>query len=270
MLFTKLQQEEIKKGKKFGLLKEEIKLYAKPYFNAKQMKELRLGLEQGQGVRTVKTYAHFYLSYSEMAFRRQRYNDKEKMDSLYEDKNKHGRLIFFTFVTVILFFFAVFIFIYAFFNKEPLLVLKEDEIYVKCGEKVDLNSYIQEIDDEAIITSDLNYQPRIPGTYLYVYHVKKNDQEIMKTLRINVTDNQPPEIILTNEKIEIEDVNEFHCQEYVESVKDNVSSEKLSVGCSDFLDPSLEEQDVLYSTSDTNGNTGYAKLTVVIKQEELS
>ena len=40
------KKSEIEKGKSFGLLKEEIKLYAKPYFSAKQMQEIRIGLEE--------------------------------------------------------------------------------------------------------------------------------------------------------------------------------------------------------------------------------
>ena len=87
-------------------------------------------------------------------------------------------------------------------------------------------------------------------------------------MRIKVTDNRPPEIILKEEKIRISSIDDFNCNDYIDQVKDNVSTEKIQVGCSSELDASLEEQDILYTAVDKYGNTGYAKMTIKIVGNE--
>ena len=87
-------------------------------------------------------------------------------------------------------------------------------------------------------------------------------------MRIKVTDNRPPEIILKEEKIRIANIEDFNCNDYIDQVKDNVSTEKIQVGCSSVLDASLEEQDILYTAVYKYGNTGYAKMTIKIVGNE--
>ncbi len=264
MLYKDAQKEEIEKGKEFGLLDEEIKLYAKPYFSAKQMREIRLGLEEGLGIRMVRTYAHFYYSYNQMAVLRQKLREKE----LYSDESTRkskmlniGLLLF----TICFMVFSVILFYVSLFTRIPDLNLHEELIEAKCGEIVDTLSFASS-DDEIIELNEFN--SKLPGTYLLCYEVGGGLKKNIKTMRIKMTDNRPPEIKLKEEVVEVKQLDEFHCKDYIDSVKDNVSEENLNVGCSDELDFSIEEQDVLYSASDKYGNVGYAKLTVKVINEE--
>ena len=266
MLFNEKQKSEIEKGKSFGLLKEEIKLYAKPYFSAKQMQEIRIGLEEGQGMRAVKTYARFYLSHNEMAVRRQRIRERDFYcdEKLYKKKMILPALSVFTIFFSI---FSIYAFYYSFFIHAPALNIEEEVISAKCGEIIDLKSYVHTTDDSNL--KEINqYTSKLPGTYFIAYETGTSNKKKIKSMRIKVTDNRPPEIILKEEKIRISNIEDFNCNDYIDQVKDNVSTEKVQVGCSSELDASLEEQDILYTAVDKYGNTGYAKMTVKIVGNE--
>ena len=56
--FSLNQRAEISKGKRFGLTREQINLYAKPEFNWQQMGEIRQGLEQGLSREQILVYAN--------------------------------------------------------------------------------------------------------------------------------------------------------------------------------------------------------------------
>lgn len=258
MFYKDAQKEEIEKGKEFGLLDEEIKLYAKPYYSAKQMREIRLGLEEGLGIRMVKSYAHFYYSYNRMAVERQKLREKE----LYSDENVRknkilniGLLIF----AICFMIFSSVMFYISLFTCVPDLEISEEYVEAKCGEIIDTLSYASS-DNEIVELNEFN--SKLPGTYLLCYEVGEGLKKNIKTMRIKMLDNRPPEIKLKEEVVEVKQSDEFHCKDYIDSVKDNVSEENIVVGCSDILDFTIEEQDVLYSASDKYGNIGYAKLTV--------
>ena len=265
MFYKDKQKEEIEKGKEFGLLDEEIKLYAKLYFSDKQMREIRIGLEEGLGIRNVQTYAHFYYSADTMALKRQILQEKELYDERIHDKGKIVNLFLSIFAFGFLIF-STYAFFISFFRKQPSLKVEEESVEAKCGEIIDVNVYAKSDGEE--IKELNNFNSKIPGTYLLCYETTNGLSKSIKSMRIKMNDNRPPEIKLKEETITVENIEDFHCLDYIDRISDNASNENMKVGCSDELDLSLEEQDVLYSAEDKYGNVGYAKLTVKIKQSE--
>ena len=265
MLYTDLQKEEIEKGKLFGLLDEEIKLYAKPYFSVNQMREIRTGLEEGLGYRNVKTYAHLYYSHHEMAIRRQRIRDNDGLEERVH--NKWFKVIALSILNILIVPFSLYSFYYSLFTNAPILKMDNELVSAKCGEIIDISSFVTSNAD----IEELNqFNNKIPGTYLLAYIAKENDKTKMKSLRIQLTDNRPPEIILKEDEVKLDDPYSFECKDYIDSVKDNVSNDNLNVGCSNDLNPNLEEQDILYSAQDKYGNIGYAKLTVKLQNSDTN
>ncbi len=264
MFYNNKQKEEIEKGKEFGLLDEEIKLYAKPYFSDQQMREIRIGLEEGLGIRTVQTYAHFYYSANTMVIKRNLAKDKDFYNEGLQDKGKLINL-FLSIFTLVFLFFSIYAFYVSFFRKQPMFNLEEEIVEAKCGEIIDIDSYVKEADTSAI--KELNeFNSKVPGTYLLYYEATNGLSKSIKSMRIKMIDNRPPEIKLKEEVITIDNVDDFHCLDYIERISDNVSKENMKIGCSDVLDFYIEEQDVLYSAEDKYGNVGYAKLTVKLKK----
>ncbi len=266
MFYKDKQKEEIEKGKEFGLLDEEIKLYAKPYFTDKQMREIRIGLEEGLGIRIVKSYAHFYYSADTMALKRQMLREKDFFDEEIHDKSRL-RIIFLTIFTFVFLIFSSYAFYVSFFRKYPTLDIEREFVEAKCGERIDVNGYVKGQDDTKIIEMN-QFNSRVPGTYLLCYESTNGLSKSIKSMRIKMVDNRPPEIKLKEEVIFVENVDDFHCLDYIDRISDNATKENMKVGCSDELDFYVEEQDVLYSAEDKYGNIGYAKLTVKIKQSE--
>jgi len=60
------QLEEVRLGFKYGLTREQVEFYAKPYFEALQMDEIRLGFERGLSFEQVSVYAKPEFGYNEM------------------------------------------------------------------------------------------------------------------------------------------------------------------------------------------------------------
>ena len=155
--FGILQREQIDLGKKHGLDKRQINIYAKEKYDFLQMQEMRQALEEGMSPLKVRLLFTSRKSHEAME-RMREYGDDEVVDPL-----PYFTAILFVVIIVVLLLGGL----YMHMHFEPDFLLKESVIYTRKGERINPLSYIdEEYQDKVEITE----KQKENGNHVVVYH----------------------------------------------------------------------------------------------------
>lgn len=104
--------------------------------------------------------------------------------------------------------------------------------------------------------------------FLYFNNASSNAEQVITPDPVIVKDEEAPIIKLKTDTIEVLKGDDIDYLEYVESVSDNIDGNLMDkLKYQDIDTSSLEEQSIVYSVSDSSGNTSQEIIKVVIKEK---
>ena len=180
---TVLQKEEIRQGIGEGLARQEIRLFAKPYYNHMQMKEIRKALKEGIDTRMIRKYWKPCCSYRQMKEMRIAAVSGEALPVKSVIPAVAGGMLIFSLLLCAGFFLI----------KHPAeqlsLELSVQETQLSVGEMFDPMAYVLSYSGkDALLILPHGVETEKPGSTLAVYQLKGKNKSLTRTLRVTVTD----------------------------------------------------------------------------------
>ena len=255
-------------------------------FDNMQLRQIRLGLEQNIDV---SAYARISMPYEEMEKIRERLLKELSERDLEAEKERkleqqnikaevsrkrlHNTLSFFRIIMILLFIAigAGLIYggkiVYDIWNEDLFIIFYKDEITLEYS-----SPFIPEkqIKDHSKGRNVMIIYPSFStdqlGEYIITYQLSNGLKSIQADLKIKVVDTIKPVIVLKDDEITLtREVDEFVPQDYIIEMFDSCDSDpKLTV---DELDWELDEQEIVYTLTDSSGNSSETVLKVIIKDK---
>ena len=273
------QLKQIQSGIEHKLSTTRIRIYAKTEYNSHQMEQIRIGIEHGLSDEQIATFSNPEFTDDEMEHIRVKLeHERKSVEQINADLHqKHLKnLITGLFAAIILMGAAVI----GFFGMDTVkgyfrvltLDLVATEVTVSIGDVFVPMNYIKkytEEDAELILPDPINTEHI--GDQKVLYTIKNKYRTKTKELTVHVVDTDPPTLILKSEEIQLtRSVDSFSCKAYVQEADDAVDGNLIGkVECSSDIDWSKDETSVLYSVSDSSGNTANAVLKIQIKNKPI-
>ena len=270
--FENQQIYQLELGEKAGV---DISFYDDPSFSWQQMQEIRKGLEAGLDV---STYAQPTIGADEMEHIRERMlantgtEERNKAETKLAKSEKHKNnakvgLIISGIALILLIITAGSLIgwntIRLYFDSIDLN-LTDSEVSCSLNESIDPMSYLSSFDERY----ELNIIPESVDTTSIgdrevIYQQSNGAKTVSKTLQIHVMDLDPPQITLSTDEIYIDGFTT--CDALVVSATDNVDGDLTDqVTCSgtdlEFVEDKAE---MVYTVTDSSGNTATASITVL-------
>ncbi|MBR2825241.1 MAG: hypothetical protein IKE51_03155, partial [Solobacterium sp.] len=116
--------------------------------------------------------------------------------------------------------------------------------------------YIREYtEDHTQLHLPRNIDFRVPGNRVVLYELVGKEETVQKLLRLKIVDDEKPTLILSEQKIFLNEGDPFDCRAYILEAYDEVNGDLSNrVECSNSLMEGVEEQEVLYRVKDSAGN----------------
>lgn len=266
--YTSQQKYQLKLAERAGL---DISKLANPELSYKQMEVLRTALQEGIDV---EAFCHPSIPLEEMQRQIESAEEKQHIIDIAREEYHHKiiKKILFGFITVAIILSSGYLcyankeFLKAYFNA-PKIVLTEQNIELKLSEMFLPMTYIKSYDSqyELKITGDdlLNSV----GTHKVSYCQSNGVRESCNHLYVSVVDDIKPQIFLTENKITLQENENFNALQYLDKVIDNCDGNLIENVTVSNYDPNLDTQEIIYSVKDSYGNMGTASLTVTTEKQ---
>lgn len=273
------QLKQIRVGIEHKLNTTRIRLYAKTEYTSYQMEQIRIGIEHGLSDEQIATFSNPDFTDEEMEHIRVKLeHERKSVEQINADLHqKHLKnLITGLLAATILMGVAVIGFFGMDTVKRYFRILTLDlvaaEVTVNVGDAFVPMNYIKkytEEDAELILPDPINTDHI--GDQKVLYTIKSKYRTKTKELTVHVVDADPPRLILKSEEIQLmRSVDSFSCKAYVQEAEDAVDGNLIEkVDCNSDIDWSKDETFVLYTVSDSSGNTANAELKIQIKNKPM-
>lgn len=271
------QMMEVNEGLK-KLTTDQVDLYAKPEYDNMQMQEIRLGLEHGLTSDQMAVFMNPEISWEAMNHNRVKIENANVIDKRAKAKLHAQRLrnifIALLFVTLIgtasvgAYLFRQYQMLQ---NQDLNLVLVADEITLDYGAAFNPIDYVEDYTKEGgveLILPDAIDTHQIGKTEV-LYKIKNRIKTETSVMTVNVVDQSSPDITLSTHEVTLtRGQDTFSGKSYLSSAEDNTDGDLTDNVTWNDPDESLNDQDVIYSVTDSSGNTGTAVLTLHYKDPD--
>ncbi len=253
---TFLQKQQIELARLHGLEDEQIEQIADYHYNYRQMEQLRLAMEEDMDPHILAVMMHPWVHARDMEDIRYRASLGQPVD--HYRRPVPWRRLGICVLGVLIGSCGLVLARGEKKEKPVLLELRAAEITLASGQSFCPEDYIRQPEDLAAVQLPEGFQAEAPGNYLAEY-VLRSDPSVHAYLRIRVTDETAPLIVLNAEQAVITAAGPPDCRQYLAEVSDNVDGDlRRQTAC--LYDE--EKQEIVFKAADRAGNTAEAVLPV--------
>ena len=271
------QMTEVYEGLK-KLTTDQVDLYAKPEYDNMQMQEIRLGLEHGLTPDQMAVFMNPEISWEAMNHNREKIENANVIDKRAKAKlHAQWLRIMFIALLIITLIGTASVGAYLFHqyqmlqNQNLTLILTADEVTLDYGAAFNPIDYVQDYTKEdgvELILPDVIDTHQIGKTEV-LYKIKNRIKTETSVMTVNVVDQSSPDITLSTHEVTLtRGQDTFSGKSYLSSAEDNTDGDLTDNVTWNDPDESLNDQDVIYSVTDSSGNTGTAVLTLHYKDPD--
>ena len=271
------QMTEVYEGLK-KLTTGQVDLYAKPEYDNMQMQEIRLGLEHGLTPDQMAVFMNPEISWEAMNHNREKIENANVIDKRAKAKlHAQWLRIMFIALLIITLIGTASVGAYLFHqyqmlqNQNLTLILTADEVTLDYGAAFNPIDYVQDYTKEdgvELILPDVIDTHQIGKTEV-LYKIKNRIKTETSVMTVNVVDQSSPDITLSTHEVTLtRGQDTFSGKSYLSSAEDNTDGDLTDNVTWNDPDESLNDQDVIYSVTDSSGNTGTAVLTLHYKDPD--
>ena len=178
-----LQQEQIRLGRENGLSDAQVALYATSMYNFAQMREIRLALEHNADPRQLRSMLKSWLPAQQMEALRKRLERGEVVRS----RSSYATAVCLAALSCSAFSLAASGYFKS--SERPYLTLTSNNALVNVGESFEPLDYVDSYPmEKGYLILPKEIDTSVPGTVAAVYRYHCDGQEIMRTLRVIVTE----------------------------------------------------------------------------------
>ena len=271
------QLTEVYEGLK-KLTTDQVDLYAKPEYDNMQMQEIRLGMEHGLSPDQMAVFMNPEISWESMNHNRVKIEnanviDKRAKANLYAQRLRNMFIV----ILIVTLVGTVSVGAYLFHhyqmlqNQNLILTLTADEVTLDYGAVFNPIDYVEDYTKEdgvELILPDVIDTHQIGKTEA-LYKIKNRVKTETAGLTINVVDQSPPDITLSNHEVTLtRGQDAFSGKAYLSSAADNADGDLTDRVTWNDPDESLNDQDITYTVTDSSGNIGRDVLTLHYKDPD--
>ena len=271
------QLTEVYEGLK-KLTTDQVDLYAKPEYDNMQMQEIRLGREHGLTPDQMAVFMNPEISWESMNHNRVKIEnanviDKRAKANLYAQRLRNMFIV----ILIVTLVGTVSVGAYLFHqyqmlqNQNLILTLTADEVTLDYGAVFNPIDYVEDYTKEdgvELILPDVIDTHQIGKTEA-LYKIKNRVKTETAGLTINVVDQSPPDITLSNHEVTLtRGQDAFSGKAYLSSAADNADGDLTDRVTWNDPDESLNDQDITYTVTDSSGNIGRDVLTLHYKDPD--
>ena len=271
------QLTEVYEGLK-KLTTDQVDLYAKPEYDNMQMQEIRLGMEHGLSPDQMAVFMNPEISWESMNHNRVKIEnanviDKRAKANLYAQRLRNMFIV----ILIVTLVGTVSVGAYLFHhyqmlqNQNLILTLTADEVTLDYGAVFNPIDYVEDYTKEdgvELILPDVIDTHQIGKTEA-LYTIKNRVKTETAGLTINVVDQSPPDITLSNHEVTLtRGQDAFSGKAYLSSAADNADGDLTDRVTWNDPDESLNDQDITYTVTDSSGNIGRDVLTLHYKDPD--
>ena len=271
------QLTEVYEGLK-KLTTDQVDLYAKPEYDNMQMQEIRLGMEHGLSPDQMAVFMNPEISWESMNHNRVKIEnanviDKRAKANLYAQRLRNMFIV----ILIVTLVGTVSVGAYLFHhyqmlqNQNLILTLTADEVTLDYGAVFNPIDYVEDYTKEdgvELLLPDVIDTHQIGKTEA-LYKIKNRVKTETAGLTINVVDQSPPDITLSNHEVTLtRGQDAFSGKAYLSSAADNADGDLTDRVTWNDPDESLNDQDITYTVTDSSGNIGRDVLTLHYKDPD--